>query len=137
MYLVIDTWVWETAQAADPIESLELLARIVRKCEHKVIYDYKEEILREYRRHIEQSPSPIKNIFKIMVQSGKMVAHSEVPKEINGFDKSDLKFVRVALSTPGTIIVSGDSDFLELRKQLERNGIQLKILTPKEALEIL
>jgi len=135
MYLVIDTWVWKTAQTADSIESVELLARIARKCDYKLIYDYEEEILREYRKHIEQTP--IKKIFNNMVQRGKMEPRPAIPKKINCFDKSDLKFIQVALSTPDTIIVSGDSDFLELRKQLEKNKIPLQILTPKEALEIL
>jgi predicted nucleic acid-binding protein len=139
MYLVVDTWVWKTAgqKTEESLESLELLAKICRIC-HKIIYDYEEEILDEYRRCLEGSP--IRHMFKIMTERGKIVPKSRSRVNIESFDKSDLKFIQVALSVPGSIIITGDSDFLQLRELLKRDkklkktlhGIQ--IYTPKEAL---
>jgi len=132
MYLVIDTWVWEKAQQAEP-ESMELLAKIQRKCEHKIIYDYEGEILDEYRKHIKQPP--IVKLFSIMTQTQKIKPRPKGPIKIEGFDKSDLKFIQVAVSC-SALVVSGESDFLELRERfLKNNNQKIQILTPAEALD--
>jgi putative PIN family toxin of toxin-antitoxin system len=132
MYLVIDTWVWEKAQQGEA-ESIELLAKIQRKCKHKIIYDCEEEILKEYRKHIKQPP--IAKLFSIMTQAEKIVPKSKGPIKIEGFDKSDLKFIQVAVSC-SALVVSGDSDFLELRERFLKNGNRkIQILTPAEALD--
>jgi len=137
MYLVIDTWVWEKAQRAESPEALELLAKVWRKCEHKIIYDCEGKILDEYIKHIKAMP--IVFMFRIMTQTGKMVPRPIINLNLEGFDKSDMKFVQVAISTPGTIIISGDSDFLEIRKRLKEDERlrSIKILSPAEALHIL
>jgi predicted nucleic acid-binding protein len=137
MYLVVDTWVWEKAQRGESLISLELLAKIYRKCEHKIIYDYDGEILDEYKNHIRELP--IIRMFRLMTQTGKMMPRSKGDIEIKDFDRSDLKFIQVAITTPNTLIISGNSDFLELKKHLEKNKKlkEVKILTPEEALNIL
>jgi predicted nucleic acid-binding protein len=134
MYLVVDTWVWEKAQEGD-FYSLELLAKICRKCEHKIIYDYEREILDEYEKHIEEDPSnAVHRIFKYMTQTGKIVPKSRSTVKIENFDKSDMKFIQVAIPS-SALVISGDSDFLEIRKHLINKKLNVKILTPMEALD--
>jgi len=137
MYLVVDTWVWEKAQRGESLASLELLAKIYRKCEYRIIYDYDGEILDEYKNHIRELP--IIRMFRLMTQTGKMIPRPKSNIEIKDFDKSDLKFIQVAITTPNTLIISGNSDFLELKKRLEKNKKlkEVKILTPEEALNVL
>jgi predicted nucleic acid-binding protein len=131
MYLVIDTWVWEKAQKGDPF-ALELIAKIQRKCEHKIIYDYEGEILDEYRKHIKQPP--IIHLFVIMTQTGKIIPKSKSTIEIENFDESDVKFIQVAIPS-SAMVISGDSDFLGIKKLLENRKLTIEVLTPMEALE--
>lgn len=139
MYLVIDTWVWAKAGELKSPESLALLLRIWKKCEHKIIYDYEEKILAEYKKHIR--PLHIAKIFRIMTQIGKLVPKAKSSIIIENFDESDQKFIQVAIAVPyNTLIVSGNSDFLTLREQLKEDeelGRRLRIVTPEEALGIL
>jgi hypothetical protein len=53
-----------------------------------------------------------------------------------------MKFFQVAISTPGTLVVSGDSDFAALRQKIEKGNTpelegKLRIVSPEEALTIL
>jgi predicted nucleic acid-binding protein len=132
MYLVVDTWVWEKAQEGDPC-ALELLAKIQRRCQHKIIYDYEGEILDEYRKHIKQPP--LCRLFAFMARTGKIEPKSKSTVKIENFDKSDMKFIQVAIPS-SALVVSGNSDFLEIRKRLTKNGrLNVEILTPMEALD--
>jgi len=138
VYLVIDTWVWEKAQRIESGECGELLFKIFNKCEHKILLDTDGEILEEYVRHISDFMA---KLFQRMSQIGKMTYRPKVPVNLSGFDPSDMKFIQVALSTPNAIIVSGDSDFLCLRKEIEKGALEelrgLRIVTPEEALTFL
>jgi len=133
MYLVIDTWIWEKAQTSESPESLELLAKILRKCEYKIVCDPNGEIIEEYKKHIRE----LRYLFRAMVQKDKIVPRPKSSLKIKDFDRSDLKFVEVAITTPDKIIVSGNSDFFHLKERPEVKKLQVKILTPMEALNIL
>ena len=51
---------------------------------------------------------------------------------LNGFDRSDRKFVAVAKANQRrtTILNATDSDWWNFRKQLEKNGIEIEFLCP-------
>ncbi len=145
MYLVIDTWVWKAAQEGKNYDSLMLLAGIARKarkCRFRLIIDYDNEILEEYKKHLKDNI--VKKIFLELVKRGKIEHKPKAPIVINDFDKDDLKYIQVAVTilkhNQEVYVISGDSDFIELRKRIkEHNDITLrelskKILTPEEAL---
>ena len=75
-----------------------------------------------------------------MTQFGKFEYRPPVPLKIENFDPSDIVFLQIALSVANCIVVSGESDFMNLRASLP-NDIELKqklrsikILTPEEAI---
>ena len=128
MYLVIDTWVWCKAQTGECVDSGLFLLSVIKSNSHKVILDDECEIENEYR-------TQIKDIFWIktylkMIQKNCFIYKAKIRIVINGFDPSDMKFIQVAASIPGTPIISGDSDFLKLRSQISTYNI----LTPSEIL---
>lgn len=133
MYLVIDTCIWEKAGSGDPY-ALSILSTIQIKCEHKIVYDYECEIINEYRRHI-KDPALIK-LFTKMTQTGKITPKSKTNinnTKIEKFDKSDLKFIQVALSS-SALIITEDSDFFAIQNALKERGLNVEVLSPKEAL---
>ncbi len=165
MYMVVDTWVF--AKIATGIESsdnlwndsLLLIALIAYYCEHKVVIDHEGEILSEYENVFKKLLEGRNNFFmnvqtliRRFVSTGKIIRKARIPlpkrvydKILEIFDKSDLKFVEVALSIPSNekIIISGDSDFIKLRdalnndEELRRYLKGIKILTPGEAASLI
>lgn len=135
MYLVIDTWVWVKAQTAESPEAGELLYMVLRKCEHKIVVDCEEEIINEYKKHI---AGHMAKLFQRMSQTNKILHRPKTQVNLSHFDPSDMKFIQVALSTPDKIVISGDSDFINLRQKLIMDHSielrQLKIMSPEEAL---
>lgn len=133
MYLVIDTWVWCKAQTTECLHSMKLLIKICMDCSHKILYDYEEEILDEYKNHINEPF--MKRLFWKMAFKGKFVPRPRQKICIDDFDKSDIKFLQVAKSVHSTPVVSGESDFIKLREE-DINNCYL-ILTPQEAIAAL
>ena len=54
--------------------------------------------------------------------------------DLEGFDRSDHKFVGVALASTQspTVLNAVDSDWWQYRKALRRNGVKVKFLCPEQ-----
>lgn len=131
MYLVIDTWVWCKAQTGECYYSGIVLLHIAKSNNHKILLDDNCEIETEYRNNIHDT-FWIK-IFTKMVQKDCFLYKSKILIDIKNFDPSDLKFLQVAASIPGTPIVSGETDFLLFRNI----NTDYNIKTPIEILPFL
>ena len=154
-YVVIDTYVWRSAQEGD-LASLHLLTTIGLKCEYKVVIDKDNEILDEYLKAVKGNYL-WNRIYSELVRRKKFIKRDKAPPDVvkkyvlsyiglDYFDPSDIKFLQVAINVPDPIIISKDSDFLELRKLIHKaiessSPLPLmierlrKILTPEEAIE--
>jgi predicted nucleic acid-binding protein len=120
MFLVIDTWVW--MNAAENLETARLLLNLFGDCKHILVYDDTREIEKEYRNRFSEHAFKIQYIemiFGNFIKKNKFQKVSKVRITNNfGFDSADLKFLEVALSV-GAAIISGESDFLDLREKMK------------------
>ena len=137
MDLVVDTWVWETAQARSGtvacFESVELLAKVCKSTSHALLGDYEDEIKSEYDAHVRDEL--VKHFYVTIVFRGRFKKRGRTSITLTRhFDPDDLKFIEVAYVLPRAPVISGDSDFLELRNHLDEEPsiAGLEILTPGE-----
>ena len=115
-----------------------------------LVLDSTDEIIDEYVRHTSYSGQPgvgdafFKHIYDNKYNSKSCLlvtitaianTYSEVPREINdaGFDKSDQKFVAVAISSGvnPVILNATDSDWYIHRNELESHDINVLQLCPQ------
>jgi predicted nucleic acid-binding protein len=134
MDLVVDTWVWETAQSTDGQDSsfqcVELLSILCRTSSNSVLLDYEDEIRKEYESHIRDKNT--KYFYQTMTARGRFKYRGRTTIRLrNRFDPDDMKFVEVAYVHPRSPIVSGDSDFMELRRNIQNEPAipELRILS--------
>lgn len=139
MNLVVDTWVWERAQSTDgstdSFESIELLSVVCKSPEHVLLIDYEDEIKQEYELHIRAGLG--KYFYETMTKRGKFRYHGRTTVRIvSRFDPDDVKFIEVAYVPPRAPVISGDSDFMDLRANLHLEPVicDLEILRPGEIL---
>jgi len=135
-YLVIDTCVLEKAQNLD-YSALWILVKVGDNCKYKIVYDYEEEILSEYRKHLRSDL--IKKMISDMVFKGKFVPRPKANIDLRAFDAADLKFVQTAASVPNCYIISVNSDYNKIKELLQKDSRlrNIKVFTPEEAKAIL
>ena len=109
-----------------------------------VILDLAGEIQGEYRRYLRPSGEPgVGDRFyhEVLRRGPPRVQLIELPKAPDGsyedypkdqglaaFDPSDRKFVALSLRAKAPVIVATDSDWVEHKGALTRNGIRIKFL---------
>lgn len=144
-YVVVDTWVLERASPKtmphtdDEIDlinkAVEILARIARKC-HRIVLDYDGDILGEYQRH---RRGFVSRWLQMMISRSEKINYR--PRaQINltvSFDPNDMKFLEAAIIIPCTIIISGDSDFLNIKDNPQIRAHNIHIMDLDEALIVL
>jgi len=107
----------------------------------KVLLDLAGEIQSEYRSHLDPSGEPgVGDRFyqQILYSAPTYVDRVDLPRGPDGefehfpkdpglsdFDRSDRKFVAMAKRTSAVVANATDSDWLNHRVELERNGIDL------------
>jgi hypothetical protein len=107
----------------------------------KVLLDLAGEIQSEYRDHLNSSGEPgVGDRFyqQILYSAPTYVERIDLPRGADGefedfptdpdlsdFDRSDRKFVAMANRTSSVVVNATDSDWLNHRVELERNGIEL------------
>ncbi len=128
------------------------LERIVQR--ETIVLDDGMRILREYMSNLSMSGQPgAGNAFMKWVWSVQAVAarcervgihpkwsngesFEEFPDDeaLTGFDRSDRKFVAVALASRSDpeILNAVDSDWWDLRKPLGRHGVRIRFLCPEQ-----
>jgi len=132
---VVDTCVLEKAQNSD-FSALEILAKVGRDCKYKIVCDYEEEILSEYRKHLHSNL--FEKMISIMIFKGKIVKKAKADIRLKAFDPADLKFVQMAASLPKCYIITMNSNYNKI-KELQQKDSRLrniKVLTPEEAIDI-
>ena len=141
-YVVVDTWVLERAFPPEaPFErneievtskAAELLSRIIRVC-HRVVLDYNQEILGEYSRHIRGFVGQWLKLASRCPDKIQYRPRGQIRLNVR-FDPSDYKFLEVAVNSPHKIVISGDSDFLNIRNDPEISAHGIRIMDLDEAL---
>jgi len=112
--------------------------------EGTIVVDQGGEIISEYRRHCNPSGQPgvgdrffqvVLMSFGARVERVPLTAHEartflEFPDdpELLGFDLSDRKFAAVARKAEVPVVNSTDTDWLEHRSALERNGVAVEFV---------
>ena len=118
-----------------------------------IVIDNRWLILNEYKNNVNEKGQPgigdefllwvlrnqanIKHCEKVTIHSIPSQDKNEFEEfpsdpELEKFDRSDRKFVAVALasSDPPPIVISVDSDWLECYEPLVKNGIKIQFLCP-------
>lgn len=119
----------------------------------RLVLDDGREILNEYLANLESSgqPGPGDAFLKWALQNQvnpqrcERVAIHPVPSvgsyeefpqdpDLDAFDRSDRKFVAVALTSPSKPEIANavDSDWMHHREALERSGVRLRFLCPDD-----
>jgi hypothetical protein len=110
----------------------------------KLMLDLAHEIQGEYRRHLNPSGQPgVGDRFyqEVLRRGPPHVQRVELPKLLDGsyqdyptdetlaaFDPSDRKFVALSRRTRTPVVVATDSDWVEHRAALTRNGVEIMFL---------
>ena len=115
--ITIDTNVFIFAESDFDCATLILEVYNKKMC---VCVDYEYQILGEYQRYIDEI-NGISKVFLKHLLSGKCKHIKYITKKLcknhsdylitNGFDKSDIKFVRAAYHSSSKLLVSNESDF--------------------------
>ena len=154
--VVVDTNVLIVANGRDVEQAAP---SCVRKCAEELrtitdggilVLDSGMEILREYRRKVNQSGSPgigdgflkwaLTNLanasrcHRVAITPNAARGYDEFPEDpdLTTFDRSDRKFVAVARAHPGrpTILNATDSDWANANAALVRHGVLVQELCP-------
>ena len=141
-YVVLDTWVLakvstfpkDAGESDEVWKAMDLLSKIIYKC-HRVVLDDKGEILEEYNRH-KKSEFARHWLILICKRANKVEWVTRAALKINKpLDPDDVKFVEVAVGSPHRLIVTGNSDLLNIKDNEEIKSYRLKILDVNEALQ--
>ena len=155
MGVIIDTNVLVVANQHHENASIHCVERCMDALEaarsDRVLLDEGQRILDEYRCHCSHSGQPgVGDAFfkwlwdnqgnthhckKVLITPHEERGFEEFPEDadLNGFDRSDRKFVAVAVaSNEGPpILNASDTDWWDYREAFEHNGIDLEFLCPE------
>jgi len=140
-YIVLDTWLLAKAstlpkninESNEVSKSTELLVRILHKC-HRIVLDEKGEILKEYQRHA-KSEFVRRWFIQLQMYADKVVYRSRTPLKISKpLHEDDIKFIEIVAKSPHKIIITGNSDLLEIKENEEIKGLGITIMDVDEAL---
>lgn len=118
------------------IMATELLSKIYRIC-WGIVLDEEDEIRKEYDVHMGEFARQwliTMSALKSGAGTPKIVYRARTSlRPLAGFDPDDVKFLEVAVKTPGKRVVSGDSDFVDRKGDIARE-YQIEVLTVQEAI---
>ncbi|MCA3363598.1 MAG: hypothetical protein INF74_16810 [Roseomonas sp.] len=122
--------------------SVEFLIKLLK--EGRVLLDLAGEIQAEYARHLNPAGQPgVGDRFyqAVLHSAPQRVERIELPKDQDGnfthypkdpalvsFDRSDRKFVALALHAKAPVVVATDSDWVESKAALHRNRVKTVFL---------
>jgi hypothetical protein len=142
----------KTPQAGNQCVSTCISTLLDLREHHRLLLDAEGLILEEYRRHLSPAgqPGPGDAFFKWLwsnqsnpeycrqVSIGPEVdgrGFQEFPDnpDLEGFDRSDRKFVALAIASEESppILNAADTDWWEYREALSRNGVEVRFLCPE------
>ncbi len=129
--------------------SIIALREILEK--FRMVVDAGGEILEEYRRycHPRGQPGVGDQFFREVLQNySEKIVRIDLPKrpdgsyvnfpsdtDLTGFDLSDRKFVAAAVVSGSTVVNSTDSDRLEYKVALNRNGVFIDFVCTEEPID--
>ena len=124
------------------IAAVEALAGLVEK--GRIVVDEAGEMLAEYRRYCSPQGQPgvgdrfFREVLMNYAGSVERIHLSKKPDgsfddfpsdpELGSFDRSDRKFAAAARKTSVPVMNATDSDWLNFRKALSRNGIKVEFV---------
>lgn len=116
-----------------------------------VAIDQGDSILEEYRKHLSLSGSPgvgdkfVKHVFDNRYQEDRVLRVDITPSKddlrgfeelpVNTFDRSDRKFLAVAVVAKAVVLNATDSDWDVHEALMNRLGVKVKQLCPQHALK--
>jgi predicted nucleic acid-binding protein len=155
MRAVIDTNVAIAANGRDThaslacqLECVELLQKLTADGNrHRICVDDRDQILEEYRAHLYHRGEPGvgdrfyrylhdhmytgARVIRVAITSTDDDARGFVELPPNDIDRSDRKFLAVALLANATIVNATDTDWYEKAESIARLGVQVKQLCPE------
>jgi hypothetical protein len=127
LYLVVDANVLGHTSHA-PIDdqtwkAADILSRILHVC-HKIVLDYEtgdaDSIIAEYRRQAESNPLVQRWLIAMQTRDDKIIYRSRASVHLSVLsDPTDEKYFQVAVNSPHKIIISEDSDLLDIAGDAE------------------
>jgi hypothetical protein len=144
---ILDTNVLIVASAADPSSPFddthvppaetgivfEWLAAFRADASRRMVWDDAWEIYAEYRRKLTDQDYGLRVLAEKMA-TARFVrierdgdGSAKVPGEFDRFDRSDRKFLAVALADPegSAIVNASDTDWLEIERELHGEGVEV------------
>lgn len=155
-HFVVDTNVAIVANGRGTHADLQCRLTCVKQLEsiaasEVVAIDEGDSILEEYRRHLSLSGSPgvgdkfVKHVFDNQHQEDRVRRVAVTPSKddrrgyeelpLNTFDRSDRKFLAVAVVAKAVVLNATDSDWGANEALMNRLGVNVKQLCPQYALK--
>jgi hypothetical protein len=161
MLVIVDTNVPIVANRKSPQASPECVKECARrlgqitKGKARLALDDKWQIINEYKNKLNEKGQPgigdsflkwvltnqanaMHCVLVPITPQGESFAEFPSALELQNFDRSDRKFVAVALAHPDRppILQAVDTDWWGVREALSRNGVQIEFLCPEDMVRL-